>query len=185
MTTQNSTAKTSGDRIAGKNRKLFGGAALVLFVTAIFLTTAFYRQSAGGTAPGGETDAAKSLDRSDDVSPTALPVSTAVTTVPGAYSENCAKCHGDLGEGTKKGPELLDVTSREEDPLSDEKLIEIIDDAKSLGLSAKMPSFRDDLSGSQKAEIANWIRSIDAGATPESQPRTQTAQAERPRKNKE
>ncbi len=83
-----------------------------------------------------------------------------VVEVPDSYKTNCAKCHGGNGEGTKKFPELTGVTTREEDRLSDENLVAIIDDPGSYGLSSKMPSFRDKLSEEEKREIVRYIKSL-------------------------
>ena len=84
----------------------------------------------------------------------------ALPKAPAAYLTSCAKCHGSFGEGTRKSPPLVGVTTREEDVLSDEKLIEIINDAKAYGLSADMPPFKDKLTEPEKAEIVSFIRSL-------------------------
>ena len=41
-----------------------------------------------------------------------------------------------------------------------EQLLEIINDAKSVGLSAKMPSFRKKLSEEEKMEIISWLKTL-------------------------
>ncbi len=79
---------------------------------------------------------------------------------PKIFLTTCAECHGDNGEGTKKYPELKSVTTREEDPLSDEDLLAIINDAKSMGLSAKMPSFKKKLTEEEKQEIIRWLKTL-------------------------
>jgi mono/diheme cytochrome c family protein len=79
---------------------------------------------------------------------------------PKVYLSICAECHGDKGEGTKKYPELKGVTTREEEPLSDENLLAIINDAKSMGLDPKMPSFKNKLSEEEKHEIIRWLKTL-------------------------
>jgi mono/diheme cytochrome c family protein len=79
---------------------------------------------------------------------------------PKAFQDNCAKCHGASGEGTKKYPQLKDVTTRAEDPLSEADLLATINDAKSLGLSAKMPSFKNKLTEEEKLEIIKWLKTL-------------------------
>jgi cytochrome c553 len=79
---------------------------------------------------------------------------------PKIYRATCAECHGDNGEGTKKHPELKGVATREEDPLSDEDLLAIINDAKSQGLSAKMPSFKNKLTEEEKRQIISWLKTL-------------------------
>jgi len=80
--------------------------------------------------------------------------------LPEAYTTSCAKCHGANGEGKDKNPELLAVTTRKDDPLSDKDLRDIIDDPSGFGLSSKMPSFKDKLSEQQKQEIVRWIKTL-------------------------
>lgn len=96
----------------------------------------------------------------------AQPVTTSQTepsgglTVPDVYTTNCAKCHGASGEGTKKFPEVAGVTTREEDQLSPEMVLAIINDPKSEGRGSKMPSYKNKLSEPEKQEIVTWIRSL-------------------------
>ncbi len=80
--------------------------------------------------------------------------------IPSAYTTNCTKCHGANGEGTKKFPELVGITTREEDQLTPELVLDIINDPKSVGRSAKMPAYRNKLSELEKQEIVSWIRSL-------------------------
>ncbi|MEZ5428888.1 MAG: cytochrome b N-terminal domain-containing protein [Pyrinomonadaceae bacterium] len=87
------------------------------------------------------------------------PTETA-SAVPNAYRVNCAKCHGANGEGTTKFPPLTGTTTRDEDRLSDEALIEIINDPKAYGLSAEMPSFKDKMTEEEKREIVDYIKSL-------------------------
>ncbi len=79
---------------------------------------------------------------------------------PSVYEVNCAKCHGDNGEGTKKFPELVGITTREEDQLSPEMVLAIINDPKAVGRSSKMPAYKSKLSEPEKQELVAWIRSL-------------------------
>jgi mono/diheme cytochrome c family protein len=79
---------------------------------------------------------------------------------PKVYISICAECHGDKGEGTKKYPELKGVTTREEEPLSDENLLAIINDAKAMGLDPKMPTFKNKLTEEEKQEIIRWLKTL-------------------------
>jgi ubiquinol-cytochrome c reductase cytochrome b subunit len=99
---------------------------------------------------------AKSAAKEESV----VPDQTAAVEMPTTYKTNCAKCHGDGGEGTKKFPELIGVTTREEDKLSDENLIDIMNDPAAYGLSSKMPAFRDKLTEDEKREIVRYIKSL-------------------------
>ena len=80
--------------------------------------------------------------------------------IPPVYTTSCAKCHGASGEGTKKFPELIGVTTREEDQLTPELVLAIINDPKSVGRSTKMPAYHDKLSEAEKQELVSWIRSL-------------------------
>lgn len=90
---------------------------------------------------------------------------TGSNAIPPVYVTSCAKCHGAAGEGTKKFPELIGVTTREEDQLSPELVLAIINDPKSVGRSTKMPAYHDKLSEAEKQELVSWIRSL----TPETE----------------
>ncbi|MEQ1606667.1 MAG: cytochrome b N-terminal domain-containing protein [Pyrinomonadaceae bacterium] len=80
--------------------------------------------------------------------------------IPTTYTSNCAKCHGSSGEGTAKFPELTGITDREEDPLTPEMVLAIINDPKAVGYSSKMPAYKNKLSEPEKGEIVAWIRSL-------------------------
>lgn len=82
--------------------------------------------------------------------------------VPVVYTTNCAKCHGANGEGTKKFPEVAGVTTRDEDQLTPEMVLAIINDPKSEGRGSKMPSYKNKLSEPEKQELVTWIRSLPA-----------------------
>jgi cytochrome c553 len=79
---------------------------------------------------------------------------------PVSYKSNCAECHGDKGEGIKASPELIGLTTREEERRSDEDLLGIINNPKSFGLSSKMKSYKDKLTEDEKQEIIRWMKSL-------------------------
>ena len=81
--------------------------------------------------------------------------------IPDMYTVNCAKCHGANGEGTAKFPELAGVTVRDEDRLTTEEVIGIINNPKAFGRSSKMPSYRDKLTEAEKNQIVDWIKSLN------------------------
>ncbi|CAN5414569.1 hypothetical protein BH10ACI3_BH10ACI3_06830 [soil metagenome] len=89
--------------------------------------------------------------------------------IPETYTVNCSKCHGASGEGTKKFPELTGVTTREEDQLSPDMVLKIIDDPKAVGRGSKMPAYKNKLNDAEKQEIVAWIRTLapkpDEGGT--------------------
>jgi ubiquinol-cytochrome c reductase cytochrome b subunit len=80
--------------------------------------------------------------------------------IPSSYAVNCSKCHGASGEGTKKFPELVGLTTREEDQLTPDMILAIINDPKAVGRSSKMPSYKNKLLDDEKQEIVSWIRSL-------------------------
>ncbi len=80
--------------------------------------------------------------------------------IPPAYKTNCAECHGDKGQGIKAAPELVGLTTRDEDRRSDQDLIGILNNPKAFGLSSKMKSYKDILSEREKQEIVQWIKSL-------------------------
>lgn len=87
-------------------------------------------------------------------------VSNEKVSVPAGYTKNCAECHGANGEGTKKYPELSGITTREEDKLSDEDIVGIINNPKAFGISGKMQSFKTKLTEDEKNEIVVWIKTL-------------------------
>lgn len=103
--------------------------------------------------------------------------------IPDKYATNCAKCHGSAGEGTAKFPELTGITTREEDPLTPEMVLAIINDPKSVGYSSKMPAYHNKLSEIEKEEIVAWIKSLKQKATSTDQAQTTTAKVDEKSKN--
>ncbi len=91
-------------------------------------------------------------------------LTSSLVAIPEAYTVNCAKCHGANGEGKAKNPELVGITTREEDQLTPDVVLEIINDPSTMGRSAKMPSYKDKLNEADKQEIVAWIRSLSPGS---------------------
>lgn len=83
------------------------------------------------------------------------PPSPAVVAIPdGAalYAEKCAGCHGDHGEGAKKGISLISGHALHH---SVEEYIEQVNH----GTEKKMPAFKGKLSPEQIAAVVNHVRS--------------------------
>ena len=146
----------------------------ILGVIGVALTVAAIR-FLGPQAAGLETSTAKMPQASIA---TVSTTSTATMSIPSAYEVNCAKCHGASGEGTPKFPELADVTTREEDQLTPEMVLSIINDPKSLGRSSKMPSYKTKLSDDEKQEIVDWIKSLSPKTAVGERFHVQTAKVE-------
>ena len=67
------------------------------------------------------------------------------------FKANCARCHGENGEGSKKGPSFLKGHTLEH-PRED-----FIDQVKN-GEEGKMPSFSDKLSDEQIGQVVDYVR---------------------------
>lgn len=61
---------------------------------------------------------------------------------------NCFKCHGGDARGSMRGPSL-EVTAK----MSDAEILEYIDEGEGI-----MPSFADELTSDEKAQIISWLR---------------------------
>ncbi len=105
--------------------------------------------------------------------------SSSLVSIPASYTVNCAKCHGANGEGEAKNPELVGITTRDEDQLTPEMILGIINDPSAFGRSSKMPSYKDKLSEADKEEIVSWIRSISPDTNGANGPLVQTAMVEK------
>lgn len=123
--------------------------------------------------------------RSGSVTPglAAFPSSEIVTaehsiTMPAVYSVQCAKCHGANGEGTTKFPEIVGLTTREEDQLSPQLILDIINDPKSVGRSTKMPAYKNKLSEAEKQDLVSWIKSLKPPTEGDERETVQTAKVD-------
>lgn len=83
-----------------------------------------------------------------------------IVKVPDAYITQCAKCHGKQGEGVTVFPSLVGITTREEEPRTNEDLLGIINNPRLFSLSSKMVSYKDKLTEEEKQEIVRWIASL-------------------------
>jgi len=77
---------------------------------------------------------------------------------PPAYLQNCAKCHGQHGEGRSVNPPLVGVSARPQRTVDD--LVAIMNNPRSYGLESRMPSFADKLSDADKHLVADWITTL-------------------------
>ncbi len=114
--------------------------------------------------------------RLENVSSSEFVASDHPVTMPPIYSVQCAKCHGATGEGTAKFPELVGLTTRDEDQLSPELILSIINDPKTVGRSTKMPSYKNKLSETEKQDLVSWIKSLKPIADGDERATIQTAE---------
>lgn len=73
---------------------------------------------------------------------------------PAAYSENCATCHGDYGEGDV-GPALFGVTAKP--GRSAEDLTRLLKNSRAFGLKDPMPKSFPDVSEDDRRAIIEWL----------------------------
>jgi ubiquinol-cytochrome c reductase cytochrome b subunit len=90
-------------------------------------------------------------------------IGQALAAMPGAgappkvFSENCAACHADHGEGNDVGPSLIGITEKPARAPSD--LLKILNDSRAYGLEDPMPeSF--DLSEDDKRQLVEWLKKL-------------------------
>jgi len=78
---------------------------------------------------------------------------------PVLYVKFCADCHGQHGEGARRGnvtfPPLLDVPIKPRRTVDD--IVGLLKDPPAYGLQPPMRSFSDKLSEPQMREVAEWI----------------------------
>lgn len=142
-----------------------------------FRASVFEPQTQMPPRPAKRNEDDKASQTSDAIlasNPSALPV-------PSTYEVNCAKCHGEHGEGTSKFPELAGVTTREEDQLTPDMILAIINDPKAVGRSSKMPSYKNKLDDDQKQELVEWIKSLSPRDPGGEDPHVQTASIKDPK----
>ena len=84
---------------------------------------------------------------------------TTSTSAPRAYTEFCANCHGEHGEGARQGalkfPALIGVGSKPQRTVGD--IVKLLDDPLAYGIQPPMRSFADKLNEEEKRTIAEWI----------------------------
>jgi mono/diheme cytochrome c family protein len=79
---------------------------------------------------------------------------------PAAYTQQCARCHGDRGGGRGVNPHLIGLGSRPNRTAAD--IVRILDDPASYNLLERMPSFKTKLTADEKRAIADWLVSLKA-----------------------
>ena len=87
----------------------------------------------------------------------ALPVTSLTRNAgppPAPFTENCAACHGERGEGDS-GPPLIGLTARPQ--RSKDDLGRILVDSRSYGLKDPMPSSFPELSDEDRQRIVEWL----------------------------
>lgn len=101
-------------------------------------------------------------DEDEDSSSPRLPISASPHLAPGppqAYTQSCAVCHGEHGEGARQGPlkfpALLGVSAKPRRTAAD--VIGILNDPKAYGLEPPMKSFARKLTEDEKRQIAEWV----------------------------
>lgn len=81
------------------------------------------------------------------------------SSVPAAYTQLCANCHGPQGEGARQGtlrfPPLVGVSAKPRRTIED--IVNLLNDPMSYGLEPPMKSFATKLTEAEKKEIAAWI----------------------------
>jgi ubiquinol-cytochrome c reductase cytochrome b subunit len=88
----------------------------------------------------------------------ATPVNDTANNPPAAYTEHCARCHGERGEGKFVNPSLNGISARPQRTTED--LIRIMNDPGSYGLESRMPSFATKMTDEQKRAVAEWLATL-------------------------
>jgi mono/diheme cytochrome c family protein len=149
--------------------KLIGGVLLGAFaVWAVTMTVAANlsdRRDARTREQLARQAQQESQWRSEPFTPVKLQssVASAQTTnsgePPALYVKFCADCHGQHGEGARRGnvtfPPLLGVSAKPRRTVED--IVGLLKDPPAYGLQPPMRSFSDKLSEPQMREIAQWI----------------------------
>ena len=79
---------------------------------------------------------------------------------PAAYTQHCARCHGERGEGKSVNPHLIGISARPNRTAED--ILRILDDPASYNLMERMPSFKTKLTPDEKRAIAAWVVALKA-----------------------
>jgi ubiquinol-cytochrome c reductase cytochrome b subunit len=86
------------------------------------------------------------------------PNDVGATAPPPAFLLNCARCHGERGEGKSIYPPLVGVAQKPKRDVTD--IIAILNNPSSYGLERGMPSFADKLTDAEKRVVAEWVASL-------------------------
>ena len=105
-----------------------------------FLASHFQPQTIGGSTEATSIQLVQSVLKAGDP--------------PAPFTENCASCHGEHGEGDP-GPFLIGITIKPK--RSKDDLLKILNDPRSYGLKDPMPESFPDLSGEDKRQIIEWL----------------------------
>lgn len=73
------------------------------------------------------------------------------------YKTNCSECHGEKGEGAKKGISLLTGHALDH---SEDDFVKTVTNGKSEGKEHKMPSFKEKLTAEQINEVVKFVRTV-------------------------
>lgn len=71
------------------------------------------------------------------------------------FKTSCSECHGEKGEGAKKGISLITGHALDH---SEADFLKTVTNGKSEGKEHKMPAFKDKLSAEQIAEVVKYVR---------------------------
>ena len=115
------------------------------YLRAPFTPVTFGR-GGDATAPGGGASSAGA----DSLNPAPPP----------SYTQHCARCHGERGEGKSVNPHLIGLGDRPNRTAAD--IVRIIDDPASYNLLKRMPSFKTKMTDDEKRAVADWIVSLRA-----------------------
>ena len=73
------------------------------------------------------------------------------------YKTNCAECHGDKGQGARKGISFLEGHALSH---SEEDFIKTVTNGKDKGKEKEMPAFKGDLSEEEIAAVVKFVREV-------------------------
>lgn len=75
----------------------------------------------------------------------------------GIYKTNCAECHGEKGEGAKRGISFLKGHALDH---TEEDFIKTVTNGKKSKKGDEMPAFKDKLSKQEIAEVVKFVREV-------------------------
>ncbi len=81
----------------------------------------------------------------------------ALINTAGIYKTNCAECHGEKGEGAKKGISFLKGHALDH---TEEDFIKTVTNGKKSKKGDEMPAFKDKLSEQEIAEVVKFVREV-------------------------
>ncbi len=117
-----------------------------------------FRQAPFAPRPMPSATRASATDASGSASPGSGATTQTLNPPPPAYTQSCAKCHGERGEGKSVNPPLIGISAQPQRTVQD--LVAIMNNPRSYNLEPRMPSFAGKLSEDEKLAIAEWIASL-------------------------